>query len=118
MATKTERDVVTLALRTIAVGSRGETPDAEDYADALDVYTAFHGRLQDMYSRSVSWAQDEVPAEVWVWVSHLLARELIGVFHVSEDLEARVERLAMKAAMNFKGYQFTRPRKPVEVPLV
>lgn len=118
MANKTELDVITKALQVLTVVASGETPTAEDRREASDVYRAFHNVLASNYTRTMSWNYDSVPEEVYAWVAHLLAFELIGTFSASQEVQQRVDQLAAKAERNFRQYMTGKPRRIVELPIV
>lgn len=115
MEYKTDKDIVNRALKNMTIASSQSDVDATDFQDALDVYKVFHSYLTNRYKRTVRWNFDKVPSDVWIYISDMLASELLSTFSLSDRAEARVVRSAIKSEAMFREYITRKPKKVVEI---
>ena len=110
MATKTENDIITKALRRLNVIGAGESADADTYQDASDEYRVFHEWGRKEFPRSWSWNYDAVDDRYWTHVAAMLAERLIGVVPVGSE---RAQLVQMGAARSERQLREQFARKPL-----
>lgn len=111
--TKTASDVVTQALKALRVIGVGEAPNADEMADALAEYIAFHDVIQkDLQNshgmRGANWSYDSVPDNIWTHVAKMLAEYLLDTFPTDAETYQKVQI----ASSNAKGHLHTVLAKP------
>lgn len=114
---KTERDIVTKALKAInKVDHSTSSYSADLFSTASDTYKVMHEELQaDLRNkhklRGAYWGYDSVPDNVWINVSLILALKLTAVIPVSSEILPRVERQADMAESALKTILSRDPEK-------
>ena len=88
---KTERDIVTRALRRIRRIATNETPAADLYAEALEEYEGFHQWLIKEFRGQISWNQNSVPEPYWTYISGWFAGDLSDVIPTSDSDKANAK---------------------------
>lgn len=115
MATKTELDVVYLAMRRANIIAIDEEPDANLYEVALDEYKGFHEWLNKEFTRSVTWSFDKVPDDRWVYVAGWFAGRLVDAIPVANETYARVKRGAENSEVYLREILARRTIKAAEI---
>lgn len=78
--TKTSLDVTTRALRMLGITGIGETPQAEEHADAKEVLQSLIEELQDEQGLAISWSAETVPDSLLNPMARLVASEIAPAY--------------------------------------
>lgn len=89
---KTDRDVITQAMKTLRLTVSGQAPDLPEYQDVEEVFQGVFAELQA--NEIIAWGGDETPAEAFYALAEYVAQR--ARHHAPDDV-VRQELAAMGA---------------------